>query len=210
MRTDPVVYTLLTGVGVLMVALGGLWCATERRAARIVAYLLMIDLGISLLALGQGELSGLHIALGMASLRPLGAAVWAAGIANGFGEPAGPAPAQRTIRPAAVAAALIGAFSLAGLPLLGGFSGRWLTLSTAHGDDALVVGVVLFGIATSWFAVGRWGWSLASRPAYSKTPLGRGRTLLLVAGCAAVVVLGLIPGWLYAWGLPGLAVPLGG
>lgn len=40
MRTDPLVYSFLRGMGLLMVALGGLWCLGERRAPRLIAYAL--------------------------------------------------------------------------------------------------------------------------------------------------------------------------
>jgi formate hydrogenlyase subunit 3/multisubunit Na+/H+ antiporter MnhD subunit len=206
MRSDPAVYSFLRGVGVLMIGLGGLWCLAERRAARIVAYLLLVDAGVSLLALGQGTASGMQIALGLASVRPLSAAVWAAGAANLFGAVAGHGSDLRPIRPACAAAALIGAFSLAGVPLLGGFPGRWLTLSIAQGSDLVALAAVLFGMASSWYAVGRWGWSLARHPAEAAQPIGRARQAILLAGSSAVVLLGLFPGWLFAWGLPALGV----
>jgi formate hydrogenlyase subunit 3/multisubunit Na+/H+ antiporter MnhD subunit len=206
MRTDPLVYAFLRGMGILMVGLGGLWCLVERRAPRLVAYALLVDFGISLLALSMATPSGMRIALGMAGARSLSVAVWAAGVANLFA-PAADAPGgNRSIRVIPAAAALIGAFSLAGFPLTAGFPGRWLTLSNAQGSDLVVVTAMLFGMGATWLAFGRWGWTLATHPTTAGETLGRGRRLILVVGSAAILLLGVLPGWLFGWALPALGV----
>jgi formate hydrogenlyase subunit 3/multisubunit Na+/H+ antiporter MnhD subunit len=204
MRSDPLVYAFLRGMGMLMVGLGGLWCLVERRAARLVAYVLLVDFGLSLLALSTATPAGSQIALGMAGARPLSAAVWAAGVANLFSGPSKEPAQQRSIRPVPAAAAVFGALSLAGFPFTAGFPGRWMTLSNAQGMDLVVVAAVLFGMGATWLAVGRWAWSLANHPTDAGGALGRGRRTILLAGCAGIFLLGLLPGWLFAWALPAL------
>jgi formate hydrogenlyase subunit 3/multisubunit Na+/H+ antiporter MnhD subunit len=198
LREDPLVYVFLRGVGVLMLGLGGLWCLVERRAARLIGYVLVADLGVSLLALSAGDTDGIRIALGTAASRPLSLALWAAGTANLFVVEARPGH-ERRIRPLAAAAGLVGAFSLAGMPLTSGFPGRWLTLADAQGVDLIVVGAVIFGTAATWLAIARWGWGLAQHRTAEPPGLDRGRAALLVIGCAAILALGWMPEWLFGW-----------
>jgi formate hydrogenlyase subunit 3/multisubunit Na+/H+ antiporter MnhD subunit len=206
MRSDPLVYTFLEGVGILMVGLGGLWALVERRGPRLIGYALLVDFGISLLAMSLGSPAGYRIAMGMAAVRPLSVAVWGAGFANLYAPGRHAEGAPTSVRPIAAAAAMLGALSLAGLPLTAGFAGRWMTLVGAQGKSPLVAAAVLFGIAATWLSVGRWGWtSLRSHPPESESTLPRARRVVMGIGIAAVILLGLLPGWLFAWGLPALA-----
>jgi hypothetical protein len=50
MRAEPLIFSFLRGAGLLMIGLGGAWCLAERRGPRIVAYALLADFGVSLLA----------------------------------------------------------------------------------------------------------------------------------------------------------------
>jgi hypothetical protein len=209
MRADPVVYAFLRGVGLLMIGLGGTWCLVERRAPRLIAYTLLVDFGISLLALSMASAAGTGIALGMASARPLSVALWAAGFANLFPRGASGTEA-RPIRPLALAATLVGALSLAGFPLTAGFPGRWQVLSNAQGSDLLVVAAVVFGLGATWFSIGRWGWSIARNPGEPSANLGRGRSLLLGAGLLMTLVLGFFPLSAFAWGAATLGTFGGG
>jgi len=199
MRTDPLVYAFLRGIGLLMIGLGGLWCLVERRGPRLIAYTLLVDFGISLLALSLAAPGGSGIALGMASARPLSVAVWAAGAANLFASEPGIADEKRPVRPIAAAAALIGALSLAGIPLTAGFPGRWMTLANAQGTDVAAVAAVVFGLGATWFAIGRWGSKLSAHPRDPGRTLGRGRTVVLLVGSAIILLFGLLPGWLFSW-----------
>jgi NADH-quinone oxidoreductase subunit M len=199
MRTDPLVYAFLRGIGLLMIVLGGLWCLVERRAPRLIGYTLLVDFGVSLLALSLATPGGPEIALGMAAARPLSVAVWAAGATNLFGEGSENAAAPRGIRTLPAAAALLGAFSLAGLPLTAGFPGPWMTLANGQGSEPVVVAAVVFGLGTTWFAIARWGWTLSNYPVWAGRPLRRGRTVALVAGSALILVFGVLPAWLFGW-----------
>jgi len=199
MRTDPFVYAFLRGIGLLMIGLGGLWCLVERRGPRLIAYTLLVDFGISLLALSLAAPGGSGIALGMACARPLSVAVWAAGAANLFASEPGIADEKRPVRPIAAAAALIGALSLAGIPLTAGFPGRWMTLANAQGTDVAAVAAVVFGLGATWFAIGRWGSKLSAHPRDPGRTLGRGRTVVLLVGSAIILLFGLLPGWLFSW-----------
>ena len=207
MRADPLIFAFLRGEGLLMIALGGAWCLAERRAPRIVAYALLVDFGVSLLAVSSASPGGYAIALGMAGARAAGGVVWGIGFSNL--SLASTAAQERTSEPrpisrTAALTALVGAFSLAGLPLTAGFPGRWMTLATLQGDTLATLAVV-FGVVAAGYGSIRWARSLAAPASDSGTPLPRGRRTLLWIGTASVILLGVLPGWLYAWTLPALA-----
>jgi formate hydrogenlyase subunit 3/multisubunit Na+/H+ antiporter MnhD subunit len=203
MRTDPLVYAFLRGIGLLMVGLGAWWSLVERRGPRVVAYALLVGFGISMLALGTGTPAGVQIALGMAGARALSAAVWAAGAATVFASGPGDTGERTAIRRIPAAAAGIGALSLVGFPLTAGFAGLWMTLATAEGWNAALVAILL-GTAATWLAVARWGWGLLNHPTSQDHDLGRGRMIFLLAGCAAVILLGVVPGLLLGWAAPAI------
>jgi formate hydrogenlyase subunit 3/multisubunit Na+/H+ antiporter MnhD subunit len=199
MRTDPVVFGFLRGIGFLMIILGGLWCLVERRAPRLIGYTLLVNAGVSLLALSMATPDGPEIALGMAAARPLGVAVWAAGVTNLFGAGAAAVDGQKSIRALPAAAALLGAFSLAGFPLTAGFPGQWMTLANSQGSEPVVVAAVVFGLGTTWFAIGRWGWTLSTHPVDDGNTLPRSRTVALVGGLALILLFAVLPGWIFSW-----------
>jgi formate hydrogenlyase subunit 3/multisubunit Na+/H+ antiporter MnhD subunit len=203
MRSEPLVFVFLRGVGLLMIGLGGLWCLVERRAPRLIAYTLLVDFGISLLALSLATPDGSRIALGMASARPLSVAVWAGGVTNLFAPAPTTSGSERSIRKLPALAALLGALSLAGFPLTAGFPGRWMTLGDAQSGDVVAAAAVVFGLGATWFAIGRWARRVSAVPFEAGHTLGRPRTVALVVGSAAIVILGLLPAWLFGWGPAG-------
>jgi formate hydrogenlyase subunit 3/multisubunit Na+/H+ antiporter MnhD subunit len=207
MRSEPLVFSFLRGAGLLMIGLGGAWCLAERRGPRIVAYALLVDFGVSLLAAASASPAGYGISLGMAGARAVGAVVWGLGFSNLRAEIApntDPSRDRHPIRPLAAAAALAGALSLAGFPLTAGFAGRWMTLATVHGNRVATLAVV-FGVAAVAYSVIRWARGLG--PPAAGPALPDGRRILLIGGTASIVILGILPGWLYAWALSAIAGP---
>ncbi len=205
MRSEPSVFSFLRGAGLLMIALGGAWCLAERRGPRIVAYALLADFGVSLLAVASASPAGYGTALGMAGARAVGAVVWGLGFSNLPVETVGapnPSDSARPIRPMAAATALAGALSLAGLPLTAGFAGRWMTLAMVQGDTVASAAIV-WGVAAISYSVIRWARGVG--PPTALSPLPAGRRALLIGGTASIVILGVLPGWLYAWAFSAIA-----
>jgi len=204
LRADPLAYSFLRGMGLLMVGFGSVWCVAERRAAHLASYLLLIDLGVSLLAMSAGSPEGLRVALGMSGVRVLGAAAWAAGAGNLFA--AAPRAGEgRPVRWSAAAAALAGAMSLAGTPLTIGFPGRWMTIAILRETSPLAAAAVALSMAAAVWSVFRWGRTLAGMPRQLPPSLPRARRAALWAAAVLVVALGVFPGWLYAWAVRSFA-----
>lgn len=200
MRSDPAVRELLRAAGLLMILLGAVWALTERRGGRLVAYALIVDFGVSLLAMATGSIPGYTIALGMAAARAIAVLVACASIAilanaGTSGDSAGRAGLPRPARVAAIA----GGLSLAGFPLMAGFPGRWMTISLLASSDAAGAMAVVGAVGAVSLAFGRWSKEVRSGPEPERRSSPRGTRLLLWGGPAVLLLLGLSPSLLYQW-----------
>ena len=126
LRSTSTLFTLLRLSGVLMVLTGGLWAAFQRHLGRILGYAVMVEIGLSLLAIGtQGS-----IPVFFASLLPrvLGLGVWALALSTVrlYSTDLHFSSIQGLARglPVASAALVIANFSIAGFPILAGFPMR--------------------------------------------------------------------------------------
>jgi formate hydrogenlyase subunit 3/multisubunit Na+/H+ antiporter MnhD subunit len=201
---DSTVRTAITAAGVVMIVVGILWALAQSTMARMMTFLLLIDLGIGLLALAGSSQASLQLSVGMAASRVVSLGAWSMAMCRfathdrddhieslrGAGRP----------HPWESAIALLGAFSLVGFPLTVGFPGRWgLGLALFSSGDpsgwALALGVAGGTVAClHWVGIlfGGEGTAPAIRP--------RGRGLFYLLGAAVLlVVLGVFPQLLYAW-----------
>lgn len=190
-RGEPLMFEFLRGAGLVMILVGGLSASGERRMPRVAAYAMLIDFGVSLLALGAGNLAGVTVAVGMAATRTLSAAVWGLGFVGLRPSAQGEAAPDPGVNRWARMASLAGLLSLAGVPLTAGFPGRWLVLTEMIGPvEALVV--LLAAWATAGAALRGWnsthGETRAESTGWPTVPKAA-----LATGVALLVILGLLP-----------------
>lgn len=210
MRADPLVSSAIQAAGVIMIVFGTVVAIAQISFLKIAVYVLLADIGISLLAIGSDLVSGTEIAVGLTSVRVISLALWGLGAAmlsrNGYSRGAGRAA------PFATVAALIGLLSLSGQPLTAGFPWRWTLLdllTESSGPGALLMVVSMLTIL---WAVLRWARVLFdSEPAGAEVePMAAGRVAgaeiePLAAGRVAVAILA---GACLLWGIfPQLAMP---
>lgn len=215
MRTDPLVTEFLRGAGLLMIVLGSLWCLAERRAGRLVAYALIVDFGVSLLAVANLSVEGYTVALGMLVARALAVVVVSLGI-SGLGGRTGADGMESSAgyHRAALVGAMAGGLSLAGFPLTAGFPGRWQTLLLEAGADSVSAIAISLSVAAVSLAFARWGRDVLAGGEPASTGLRDGARFLLWAGTAFILILGLASAAPLAWGTaalagyPGLTLPL--
>jgi formate hydrogenlyase subunit 3/multisubunit Na+/H+ antiporter MnhD subunit len=203
MRADPGVQLAMTAAGIVMIILGGIWALAQERLARAFVYVLLIDLGIGMLALGSGTAIGYQLAMGMSAARVVGLGAWGLGttlLAAGMG-----GDEQRRLRGAGFALPLpavlsvAGLLSVAGFPLTAGFPGKWgLTAHLLRVGGAqwwwVPVGVVAGVIAgLQWLSVIFAG-AAGQEQRLELTPLARG---MGIGGVVIVVLLGLFPQAVY-------------
>ena len=218
LRTVPQVYTVIGFTGALMVMIGGFWAAFQSHLGRLMGYAVMVEIGISLLAVqvglgpdGSGPALGLFFALILPRGLTLG--VWALALVvlsrgsnRSFSE-AENLPTSglsydnaeglgRTF-PVATFCLLLSHFSFAGIPLLAGFPVRLALLEGMAQVSILVALVSLIGYA---------GLMVGGIRAMAVLITGKEeipwrsletrleRTLLITGG-VLIILIGILPQW---------------
>ncbi len=129
LRESATLVVLLQGVGGLMAVVGGLFAALEKHIGRMLGYAVLLETGLSLLAISSGQPVALPLFFGLLLPRAISLLVWAGTLSNwqvGAGATLTLTGLQGLARPYPLRSAglLLAMFSLAGLPLLAGFPFR--------------------------------------------------------------------------------------
>jgi formate hydrogenlyase subunit 3/multisubunit Na+/H+ antiporter MnhD subunit len=206
LRTSTGLYDLLRTAGALMVGVVGVWAAFQRSLGRMMGYAVMFEIGLSLLALGAGSDVGESTRLRQvffALLLPRGLAlcVWALALTI-IREKTGDLR-FRSVQgvahslPVAAGGLLLAHFSMAGFPLLAGFTvhlALWDGLANLYPFSALAAlfgsaGLLMGGLRTLAVLV-----TGTAEQTWQKSE-SWGQNLLLGMGCAALFIMGLLPQW---------------
>jgi formate hydrogenlyase subunit 3/multisubunit Na+/H+ antiporter MnhD subunit len=200
---------LLQAAGGLMIVTGGIWAAFQRRLGRMLAYAMMVEIGLSFLVIelqrsgsvtsADGSGTGNTLFLSLFISRGLALGVWALALSV-FRQQA---PSLRfwDVRglgrrfPVAACALILAHFSLAGFPLLAGFPIRLSLI------DGLAASAPL---AAFWILIGMVGLFIGALRTLAVLVMGAGEEpwtisesrllrLLLLAGMAGLVLAGVIP-----------------
>jgi NADH:ubiquinone oxidoreductase subunit 2 (subunit N) len=214
------IYPLIRYAGLLMVLAGGLWAVFERHLGRLLAFAATVQIGTGLLALSlTSEAANLSspTAIFYANLVP-----FAVGMAVGSQALTAlqrQAPSLSFLglrglafrRPIAAFSAVLAIFSLAGLPLLASFPIDLVLWSTLAQESRLIslfallgsVGLLAAGLLSlaALFSSPKEtaGASLDSSalPDHILKPERGFQAAILVLGCLALFVVGLMPHWLF-------------
>jgi formate hydrogenlyase subunit 3/multisubunit Na+/H+ antiporter MnhD subunit len=136
---NPVVFDVLRLAGLITALTGGALAFAQRDFGRIMGYAVLADVGVSLVAFGTHSTAGLSAALFVVLMRTFGLGLMSMGLALARTEAPDDTFVSTTSlawrRPWAAVGLIVGAFSLAGVPPLAGFAGRWGALQQAAGSD---------------------------------------------------------------------------
>jgi multicomponent Na+:H+ antiporter subunit D len=201
LRDTPVLGTILTVAGALMVTTGGLLAVFQQKLSRIMGYAVIVETGFSLLALSLVSRMGVTIFLLLLVPRMLSLAVWALGLSVLKEHAPGLSLAEikgfARFWPFAVTGIILANFSLAGVPLLAGFPSHqvvWeelartsLSLSLWVFLGSLCLGASAIRVLTSVSrAPDGTGWA-AGETVFQRT--------LMITGWLVFLMLGLFPQW---------------
>lgn len=204
LRDDPRLFSGIRNVGTAVVWFGSLLAVSQKSFSKVMAYALLTDFGVMLIAVGGGTTECSYLALGLTGVRVVSLTVWASGMARindllvGDSVEALRGVAYRL--PLASTAALVGIMSIAGFPLTAGFPGRWGLLFALVPVDPFA----RWAIMVAFFCIGlttlRWANTLLSEPRMKvKEPQSIRERLLLGGGIGLCLLVGAFPQILYPW-----------
>lgn len=206
LRSSAPIYTALLWMGILMLVIGSLWSLFQQHLGRMMGYAFIMEIGWSLLALTMNPLLGADMLLSelfFAELLPRGLslAVWS--LAVSILQTAAGSPNLHSMKgiarryPVTSTALFLSWFSLAGAPLLAGFPVRlplWLALAQTSPQLTL-----LSLLASGCLAIS----GLRALAVFVQAPIeenwriseNRQQGLLLIAGSAFILLVGIMPQW---------------
>ncbi len=210
LRSSTLLFQSLRLVGLIMVVTGGVWAAFQRNQARLMGYAVILELGISLLALSLGIAEGLNLFAQLFLPRIITLATWALALAILQRQPGfrGFSDLRGLLRRAPVVGItwMLAYFSLGALPLLAGFPVRMVVMETLASQS---IGAPL------WVMAGNMGYLIGGLRALALMASGddpwrisetRTQIAMLVIGALALILVGLFPG-VFVPGMNGLLEP---
>jgi NADH-quinone oxidoreductase subunit N len=205
LRTSENSYVWMRYIGVAMAFTAGIWAAVERHLGRMLGFAALLEIGLSLIAIGlaQGEASKEYLGVLFAAMLPrgIGLGVWALALTFIWSKLGGLSfrevhGAGRQM-PLVTAALLLANLSLVGLPLLASFPLRLVLLEglanishlaailTLGGSAGLLIGG-LRSLAVLVMGSEETTWKITELPA---------QIFYLGVGSAVLIILGLFPQW---------------
>lgn len=150
MREAPAIYAGLRLVGGMMMLFGGLWAAVENHMGRMLGHAAILDTGAALMAVGLGFPVGVLLYFWLIVVRVFSFVPWAAAVSMIWDRSEGDLGMQNHSgsghrMPLIAGMVILGQFSLAGVPLLAGFSARYTLFREAAGVAPLMAGIALIG-----------------------------------------------------------------
>jgi len=150
LRNLPITFPSLRWIGVMMIAVAGLFSAVQINLGKNFGYLVLYETGYSLLAIGLAKTGGLNYLAMLFIPRVLSYAIISLALSALWQQESADALAYKGLeglfktRPVVTAGILIGFFSLLGLPLLPIFPHKqMLWLLTAQTDPRLLVWILV-------------------------------------------------------------------
>jgi multicomponent Na+:H+ antiporter subunit D len=190
---------------IVMICLGSVWALAQRSLRKIMAYALLSDFGVTLLAIGTNTPAGFQLAIDLAGIRAISLTVLGIGLATieNYRSESNEDIKYKGVAyysPFSVVAAITGLLSVAGFPLSVGFPGRW-ALIVALLDADLIAGLsVILSLACIGAIALRWLRIFLSAD-YAGKPIAMPliERVFMIAGVAFCVLLGIFPQLSYPW-----------
>lgn len=203
MREEPRFFSGMRWTGIFMIAYGGLSALAQRSFSRVMAYALLTDFGVTLIAVSTNDSSGYRLALGLTGVRVIGMAVWALGLVQLVDDYEHDQPeflqgaAHRALLPAI--AALIGVLSIAGFPLTAGFPARWALVTSIPSLDLLAGGAVLFSTLCIGASAILWLYHFLQPAEQEPQAVSIERTVFFIGGIGLILAFGVFPQLVFPW-----------
>jgi NADH-quinone oxidoreductase subunit N len=200
LRDFPSLSQILQIAGLVMVLSGGVWAAFQKDLSRMFGYAVILETGYSLLALSLRTTVSYEVFASQFLPRILALALWALALSVAKQKTSldfdGVQGLARKMPFAAFAIVLSG-FSIAGVPLLGGFPPRQILLENlAQQSFTLVILAVIgnFGLLVGCLRL--LGTIISEKKEPWKVEEDLPKILMLSIGGALLLIIGIFPGWI--------------
>jgi formate hydrogenlyase subunit 3/multisubunit Na+/H+ antiporter MnhD subunit len=205
LRLSAGALSVIRAAGMLTIIVGGVFAVAQTTLGRAGAYILLADLGTSLLVVGLGTSQGYQLALGISGVRIVGLGLWS--LAAGLMRRSVAGQAREGYlgaaysNPLLVAAFVIGLLALSGAPLTAGFPGRWAAIQQMAAVSLPAAASLVLGIGLTAATSLRWlRWTLSNPELAPATiELDRAERVLLYGGIGLTLALGFFPQMIYPW-----------
>jgi multicomponent Na+:H+ antiporter subunit D len=200
LRESTALFSGIAWAGGITVLLAAIWAAGQREPRTMAAYCLLVDLGVMLVAIGNGSRAGLELALGISGARVISLAVLSLGMGYLVRVEGSSWRGAGFRRPLASMTFLVGLLSIIGYPLTAGFPARWSLLAAIRGGEPLLSWVIILAMMLLTGSILRWAAFLFSPSddiQRRDTPLTV--SLFLYGGIAITVMLGVFPQVIFPW-----------
>ncbi|MEW6718655.1 MAG: proton-conducting transporter membrane subunit [Chloroflexota bacterium] len=210
LRETTGVYSILQTVGILMVISGGLWAAVQRQMGRMLGFFVIVEIGLSLLTISSGVVSGGPLFFALLLPRFLALFLWSLSL-SGFrllADDDHSLVLRGMMRrfPFAGGVLVLSQLTLAGFPLLPGFPTRLALYSRLVSEFPLAAASVLLASGGMMIAVVRTltilvgggesgGWQVSE---------GLGLRIFLSIGVILLLLGGLLPQTFLPFGIQAL------
>lgn len=205
LRNSEQVAAVVRSAGIFMIGVGSLFAAAQTHVGRAGIFILMTDLGASLVVIGLGTSQGYQLALGIAGVRIVGLGLWALALSM-LGRVMKDQERESLFgvaysNPLIASALVLGMLSMAGAPLTAGFPGRWAAIQQLAAGSPAASAALVAGIGIGSVTAFRWmHWTLLD-PEHAPVTIALGRLerVLLLAGVSLSIGLGVFPQLIYPW-----------
>jgi len=205
LRTQPSTFEGIRLAGVAMVWFGSLMMLGQRRMTRVIAYAMIADLGIILMAAGMGDASGLELMMQLNAARVPGIVLWTTSLTvlmrivgdDTVEQLQGVAHSH----PLRVTFIVLGMAAVFSVPFAASFPGRWMLLDVMAGSDGLGVLTMLAGWMMSSIVLVRWYLAMRGKGEGGdvQEQVREGSFILNILQLALVLGLGLFPQAVLPW-----------
>jgi formate hydrogenlyase subunit 3/multisubunit Na+/H+ antiporter MnhD subunit len=199
LRDFPLLGEAFFVIGTLMVFTSGVWVIFQNDLRRIFGYNVILESGLSILALGLGAVAGPKILVSFLLSRTLSFGLWvlALTIFSQSGQPDfDNIRGKLNSKPITSLGLIVAMFSIAGLPLLGGFPVRQALLETMGMNHVRVLPWVFVGMVGFVFSGLR---VVAALGRSDETSLPTKESFvvsgMIIVSITALLVIGVFPNW---------------
>lgn len=207
LRASDFFLDIIRWLSLLSMGIGTLMASAQRSFVRAMLYLILFDLGVTLMAVAQNSPTAYQIALGLTTVRIISLSVWALGATLLLADSDQGVKGILGIghgRPILVFGTIVGGLSLVGFPLTAGFPGRWGLFIILRQGGFIESILILLGIVIGSLTLLRWGrWMLmpadGSVDRIREHPAGRWESNVLLGGTIMCFLLGVFPQLIYPW-----------